>query len=119
MIRALARTPANNIWKLYAVRLIFWMHFISAVLIPFYRDWGSISFTQIFFLNAWFMLCNFFLEVPTGTIADVTQPYTIIDFDKGGRKKFVTSMVQLEATSVEAPTKPASKSRAKKAKTAK
>ncbi len=55
----------------------------------------------------------------TGTIADVTQPYTIIDFDKGGRKKFVTSMVQLEATSVEAPTKPASKSRAKKAKTSK
>lgn len=70
MIRALARTPANNIWKLYAVRLFFWMHFISSVLIPFFRDWGGISFTQIFFLNAWFMLWNFFLEVPTGTIAD-------------------------------------------------
>jgi MFS family permease len=70
MIRALARTPANNIWKLYAIRLIFWMHFISSVLIPFFRDWGGISFTQIFFLNAWFMLWNFFLEIPTGSVAD-------------------------------------------------
>jgi RNA polymerase-interacting CarD/CdnL/TRCF family regulator len=55
----------------------------------------------------------------TGTIADLTATYTIKDFDKGGRKKFVTSMVQLEATSVEAPVKPASRSRAKKAKTSK
>lgn len=70
MIRAFTRTPANNVWKLYAVRLIFWTHFISSVLIPFFRDWGGISFKQIFFLNAWFMLWNFFLEVPTGTIAD-------------------------------------------------
>jgi MFS family permease len=70
MFRALARTPANNIWKLYAVRLIFWTHFIASVLVPFFRDWGGISFAQIFFLNAWFMLCNFFLEVPTGTVAD-------------------------------------------------
>lgn len=70
MIRAFAHTPANNIWKLYTVRLIFWTHFISSVLVPFFRDWGGISFTQIFFLNAWFMLWNFFLEVPTGAIAD-------------------------------------------------
>lgn len=70
MASVLARTPANNIWKLYAVRLFFWMHFIGSVLIPFYRDWGGITFAQIFFLNAWFMLCNFFFEVPTGTIAD-------------------------------------------------
>lgn len=70
MTRALARTPANNVWKLYAIRLIFWMHFVSSVLVPFFRDWGGISFTQIFFLNAWFMLWNFFLEVPTGTVAD-------------------------------------------------
>jgi MFS family permease len=70
MLRVFARTPANNVWKLYAIRLIFWTHFISSVLVPFFRDWGGISFTQIFFLNAWFMLWSFFLEVPTGTIAD-------------------------------------------------
>lgn len=70
MTRVWARTPANNIWKIYAIRLIFWTHFISSVLVPFFRDWGGISFTQIFFLNAFFMLCNFILEVPTGTVAD-------------------------------------------------
>jgi len=53
-----------------AIRLLFWMHFFSSVLVPFFRDWGGITFTQIFTLNAWFMFCNFLLEVPTGTIAD-------------------------------------------------
>jgi MFS family permease len=70
MMRLLRRTPANNVWKLYVMRLFYWMHFVASVLIPFFRDWGGISFTQIFFLNAWFMLCVFFLEVPTGTVAD-------------------------------------------------
>ncbi|MBI3782451.1 MAG: MFS transporter [Deltaproteobacteria bacterium] len=62
---------ANNLWKMHVVRLFFWMHFMSSVLVPFFRDWGGISYTQIFTLNAWFMFCNFLLEVPTGTIADV------------------------------------------------
>ncbi len=67
----LARTPANNIWKMYVIRLLYWMHFVSSVLIPFFRDWGGLSFTGIMLLNAWFMLWNFLLEIPTGTVADV------------------------------------------------
>src|SRR5262245_6936757 len=46
------------------------MHFFSAVLVPFYTDWGRISLPQVFLLNAWFFLCNFLFEVPTGTVAD-------------------------------------------------
>src|SRR5262245_10144409 len=46
------------------------MHFFSAVLVPFYTDWGGITLHQVFLLNAWFFLCNFLLEVPTGTVAD-------------------------------------------------
>jgi len=46
------------------------MYFISAVLVPFYIEWGGIQFSQILFLNAWFMFWNFLLEIPTGTIAD-------------------------------------------------
>jgi hypothetical protein len=46
-----------------------------------------------------------------GTIAGFDQNYTIIDFDRHGRRKFVTSMVQLEPSDVLAPTKPASKSK--------
>ncbi len=60
-----------NLWKLNLIRLLFWTHFISAVLIPFYRDWGGLTYTQILLVNAWFMVWNFLLEIPTGTVADV------------------------------------------------
>jgi MFS family permease len=46
------------------------MFFFSAVLVPFYTQWGRIRFSQILFLNAWFMFWCFLLEVPTGTVAD-------------------------------------------------
>lgn len=71
MLALLQPTLRNNLWKMYAIRLFYWMHFMASVLIPFLRDWGGISFTRIFVLNAWFMFCNFLLEVPTGTVADV------------------------------------------------
>lgn len=62
---------AANLWKLNAVRALFWTHFISSVLIPFYRDWGGLSLQLILAVNAWFMIWNFLLEIPTGTVADV------------------------------------------------
>jgi MFS family permease len=61
---------ASNLPKLYGIRLLFWMHFSAAVMVPFYTDWGGITLQQVFLLNAWFFLCNFLLEVPTGTVAD-------------------------------------------------
>jgi MFS family permease len=63
-------TFASNIWKMYLVRLLFNMYFISAVIVPFYIEWGGIKFSQILFLNAWFMFWNFLTEIPTGTVAD-------------------------------------------------
>ena len=53
-----------------AVRFFFWMHFISSVLIPFFRDWGGLSLARIMILNACFMVFVFLAEIPTGTIAD-------------------------------------------------
>ena len=53
----------------------------------------------------------------TGTIAAIESAYTVIDFDKNGRRKFVTSVVQLEPTEIMEPTKqapPAKKPRAAK-----
>jgi MFS family permease len=70
MWQRLGLTLENNLWKMRAVRLFFWMHFFASVLVPFFRDWGGITFTRIFLLNAWFMFWNFLLEIPTGTIAD-------------------------------------------------
>ncbi len=46
------------------------MTFLSAVLIPFFTDWGGISFSQIMILQAWFMVWSIILEVPTGAFAD-------------------------------------------------
>lgn len=52
----------------------------------------------------------------TGTIAAIESEVTVIDFDKNGRRKFVTSMVQLDPTEIQEPARPAPKSRAKAAK---
>ena len=43
---------------------------MSAVIIPFFREWGRLSFVQIFALQTWFMLVCFLMEVPTGAVAD-------------------------------------------------
>lgn len=60
----------SNVWKLKVIRLLFWMHFFAAVMIPFYTGWGGLKLSEVLFLNSWFMLWNFLLEVPTGTVAD-------------------------------------------------
>ncbi len=59
-----------NLWKLMGIRLLFWMHFFAAVMIPFFTEWGGLKLSEVLFLNSWFMLWNFLLEVPTGTVAD-------------------------------------------------
>ena len=64
------RSFKANIRKLYVVKFLYNMYFISAVLVPFFTQWGRIKFSQILFLNAWFMFWNFLLEIPTGTVAD-------------------------------------------------
>lgn len=61
---------ASNVRKLYAIRYCFWLHTVSAVLVPFFRDWGGVPLGGILLLNAWFMAWNFLLEVPTGSVAD-------------------------------------------------
>jgi MFS family permease len=55
---------------MYADVLFFYMHFIAAVLVPFFTEWGGISFSQVLFLNFWYTFCVFIFEIPTGTIAD-------------------------------------------------
>jgi predicted MFS family arabinose efflux permease len=61
---------AGNVRRLYAIRFCYWFHTVAAILVPFFRDWGGISLGRILLLNAWFMLWNFLLEVPTGSVAD-------------------------------------------------
>jgi len=44
--------------------------FFSAVLVPFYTQWGGIDQTKIQLLQSWFMFWLFLLEIPTGVVAD-------------------------------------------------
>jgi len=47
-----------------------------------------------------------------GTITEINDLHTVIDFDENGRRKFVTSIVRLERTDV-LPPAPIRKTRAK------
>ena len=60
----------TTIWRYHAFKFFFSLHFFGAVLVPFFTDWGRISTFQIFFLQSWFALWCFLLEVPTGAVAD-------------------------------------------------
>ena len=40
-----------------------------------------------------------------GTLVEVNEHHTVIDFDEGGRKSFETSLVALQATNEPAPDK--------------
>ncbi len=44
--------------------------FISGVLVPFYLDWGKVSYTQIMILQSFYVIVVLLLEIPTGAIAD-------------------------------------------------
>ena len=59
-----------NVRRMYLWRAITMMHFFAGVLVPFFTDWGGLTLTQLFLLQAWFFLWIFLLEVPTGAVAD-------------------------------------------------
>lgn len=59
-----------NIWKMYLFRFFLSLHFMTAVLVPFFLNWGQISFFQVMILQSWFMVWWLLLEVPTGAIGD-------------------------------------------------
>ena len=61
---------AGNVPRLAVLRFLCFMHLMSAVIIPFFREWGRLSFVQIFALQTWFMVMSFLMEVPTGAVAD-------------------------------------------------
>lgn len=58
------------IWRYYAFVFLNGFSLFSAVLVPFFTDWGGISLFQVQLIQAWFMAWVFILEVPTGAIAD-------------------------------------------------
>lgn len=59
-----------NIRLMSAWKALTMLHFFAGALTGFYTDWGGLTLTQTFLLQAWFFVCIFFLEVPTGAVAD-------------------------------------------------
>ena len=51
-----------------------------------------------------------------GTIVEVNEQHTTIDFDEVGIKKFMTSMVGLSSSSTSAPDKPGKRKKKKSSK---
>lgn len=60
----------SNVGKMYAYHFFTGLHFIAGVLVPFFTDWGGISFSRVTLLQAWFVLWVFIFEIPTGALAD-------------------------------------------------
>ena len=60
----------STISRYYAFVFFKDLAFFSAVLVPFFTDWGGINLTQVQILQSWFMFWMFILEIPTGAVAD-------------------------------------------------
>jgi MFS family permease len=60
----------SNIWKMYLFRFFISLHLIGGVLVPFFLNYGHISFFQIMLLQSWFILWVMIFEIPTGAIGD-------------------------------------------------
>ena len=68
--QSLERAYRSNIKKAYVFRFLVMMHFFAGVLIPFFTEWGRITFAEIMILQGIFTVSIFLMEVPTGAIAD-------------------------------------------------
>lgn len=65
--------------RYYAFTFLKDFAFFSAVLVPFFTQWGHISLLQVQLLQSWFMFWQFVLDIPTGIIADhIGRKYVLI-----------------------------------------
>jgi MFS family permease len=60
----------SNVRKMYIIGFLHTLMFFGGVSVPFFLDWGRMSYAQFFVLEAWFQFWCVALEVPTGVVAD-------------------------------------------------
>ena len=68
-IQGLLKLP-GFVYKILLADFLAGLTFWSAVLIPFFTNWGHITLTQVQLLQSWFMIWVFILNIPTGVFAD-------------------------------------------------
>lgn len=61
---------SDPIHKIYLYSFFKNFAFFSAVLVPFFTDWGGLTLFQVQLLQSWFAIWVFLLEIPTGAVAD-------------------------------------------------
>lgn len=60
----------DRVYRIYLFTFLKDFSFFTAVLVPFFTDWGHLVQSQIQIIQSWFSLWVFILEVPTGAVAD-------------------------------------------------
>jgi len=60
----------STLRKSYLINFLINAQFFGSITVPFFLEWGHLSFTQLFILEAFFTLCVFLFEIPTGYVAD-------------------------------------------------
>lgn len=61
---------SDKIYRNYAYAFFKDFAFFSAVLVPFFTNWGGLTLFQVQLIQSWFSLWVFILEIPTGAVAD-------------------------------------------------
>ena len=60
----------NRIYRNYLYSFFKDFSFFTAVIVPFFTDWGGLTQFQVQLIQSWFSFWVFFLEIPTGAVAD-------------------------------------------------
>jgi MFS family permease len=55
------------------------LHLISGVLLPFFLNWGKLTFVEVMFLQSYFTMMILLFEIPCGAIADyISRKFSLI-----------------------------------------
>lgn len=72
-------TLKQVVWRYYVFAFLANFALFSAVLVPFFTEWGGISLAQTQIIQSWFMFWVFVMEVPTGAVADyLGRKYSLV-----------------------------------------
>ena len=61
---------SSNLWKMYLLKFFSGLHFTAGIIVPFFMQWGGLSFSEVLILQALFVFALFVFEIPTGALAD-------------------------------------------------
>jgi MFS family permease len=62
-----------NIRKVYLFQFLINFHLIGGVLVPFFTDWGQLTFFEVMCLESYFTVMILVFEIPCGAISDYTS----------------------------------------------